>query len=64
MRIVITSNRDPAEWHALFADPLRAQAAIDRFASASYDLTIEGESYRARQKPRLQPGRSGQENVV
>ncbi|HYB99743.1 MAG TPA: ATP-binding protein [Candidatus Limnocylindrales bacterium] len=51
--IVITSNRDPAEWHALFADPLRAQSAIDRFASASYDLTIEGESYRARQKPQI-----------
>jgi len=59
--IVITSNRDPAEWHALFADPLRAQAAIDRFASASYDLTMEGESYRARQKPRLDRSRSGQE---
>lgn len=58
--IVITSNRDPAEWHALFADPLRAQAAIDRFASASYDLTIEGESYRERQKPRLERSRSGQ----
>lgn len=62
--IVITSNRDPAEWHALFADPLRAQAAIDRFASASYDLTIEGESYRARQKPTLKRTRSGQENEV
>lgn len=60
--IVITSNRDPAEWHALFADPLRAQAAIDRFASASYDLTIEGESYRARQKPRLKRSGAGQEN--
>src|SRR5690606_2463966 len=47
--IIITSNRGPDEWHALFADPLRAQAAIDRFTSASYDLVIEGESYRTRQ---------------
>ncbi|TFG94930.1 MAG: ATP-binding protein [Myxococcales bacterium] len=51
--IVVTSNRGPDEWHALFADPLRAQAAIDRFTSSSYDLVIEGESYRQRQKPRL-----------
>lgn len=58
--ILITSNRDPAEWHALFADPLRAQAAIDRFAGASYDLTMEGESYRARQKPRLKRAEAGQ----
>ncbi|MFQ5343395.1 MAG: IS21-like element helper ATPase IstB [Anaerolineae bacterium] len=50
---VITSNRGPDEWHALFADPLRAQAAIDRFTSRSYDLVIEGESYRHRQKPRM-----------
>ncbi|HEY5658561.1 MAG TPA: IS21-like element helper ATPase IstB [Myxococcota bacterium] len=51
--IVVTSNRGPDEWHALFADPLRAQAAIDRFTSSSYDLVIDGESYRQRQKPRL-----------
>jgi len=51
--IIVTSNRGPDEWHPLFADPLRAQAAIDRFTSSSYDLIIEGESYRQRQKPRL-----------
>jgi len=51
--IIVTSNRGPDEWHALFADPLRAQAAIDRFTSSSYDLIIDGESYRQRQKPRL-----------
>jgi len=51
--IIVTSNRGPDEWHALFADPLRAQAAIDRFTSSSHDLVIEGESYRARQKPQL-----------
>jgi len=55
---VITSNRGPDEWHALFADPLRAQAAIDRFTSRSYDLVVEGESYRQRQKPRLRSSAS------
>lgn len=51
--MVVTSNRGPDEWHATFADPLRAQAAIDRFTSGAYDLVIEGESYRGRQKPSL-----------
>ena len=50
--MIVTSNRGPDEWLATFADPVRAQSAIDRFTSTSYDLVIEGESYRARLKPR------------
>lgn len=53
--IIVTSNRGPDEWLATFADPLRAQSAIDRFTSNAYDLVIEGESYRRRLKPHLQP---------
>jgi transposase len=41
------------EWLATFADPMRAQSAIDRFTSNAYDLEIEGESYRSRLKPKL-----------
>jgi DNA replication protein DnaC len=51
--IVVTSNRGPDEWLATFADPVRAQSAIDRFTSNAYDLVIEGESYRPRLKPRV-----------
>src|SRR5216117_2907972 len=51
--IVVTSNRGPDEWLATFADPVRAQSAIDRFTSNAYDLVMEGESYRPRLKPRL-----------
>jgi DNA replication protein DnaC len=50
--IIVTSNRGPDEWLATFADPVRAQAAIDRFTSNAYDLVIEGESYRKRLKPK------------
>ena len=51
--MIVTSNRGPDEWIATFADPVRAQSAIDRFTSNSYDLIIEGESYRSRLKPTL-----------
>ena len=50
---ITTSNREPAEWLALMADPLLAQSAIDRLQSAAYELVLDGESYRRRQKPAL-----------
>jgi DNA replication protein DnaC len=53
--MVVTSNRGPDEWQSTFADPLRAQSAIDRFTNNSYDLIIEGETYRPHMKPRLRP---------
>lgn len=51
--MVITSNRDTAEWLAMFDDILCAQSAVDRFKNAAYDFVIEGESYRPRLKPKL-----------
>jgi len=47
---VLTSNRDPVEWLAVMADPLLAQSAVDRLKSAVWELVIEGESYRGRDK--------------
>lgn len=50
--MIMTSNREPQEWLPLLADPLHAQAVVDRFSNNAHDLVIEGESYRKRQKPR------------
>jgi DNA replication protein DnaC len=52
---ILTSNRTPDEWLAALADPLLAQSAIDRLQSTSWELIVEGESYRRRHKPTLNP---------
>lgn len=54
---IVTSNRSPEEWLATMADPLLAQSAIDRLQSAAYELIVEGESYRRRQKPKIKSAR-------
>ncbi|MGD0679551.1 MAG: ATP-binding protein [Polyangiaceae bacterium] len=51
--MLVSSNRDTAEWLAMFDDVLLAQSAVDRFKNAAYDFVIEGESYRPRLKPTL-----------
>jgi DNA replication protein DnaC len=48
---IVTSNREPIEWLGLMADPLLAQSAIDRLQSSAYELVLDGESYRQRQRP-------------
>jgi DNA replication protein DnaC len=50
---LVTSKREPIEWLAQMADALLAQSAIDRLQSAAYELVLDGESYRHRQKPGL-----------
>jgi DNA replication protein DnaC len=48
---ILTSNRDAGEWIGVMSDPLLAQSAVDRLVATSYELVIEGESYRRRQRP-------------
>lgn len=48
---IITSNRAVDEWLGLFDDPILGNSALDRLANASYQITIDGTSYRERLSP-------------
>ena len=48
---VVTSNRGVEEWLGLFDDPILGNSALDRLANASYQIVIEGDSYRQRLSP-------------
>jgi DNA replication protein DnaC len=48
---VITSNRAVDEWLSLFEDPILGNSALDRLANASYQIVVEGSSYRERLSP-------------
>ena len=48
---VITSDRAVDEWLSLFDDPILGNSALDRLANASYQIVIEGASYRDRLSP-------------
>ena len=45
---MVTSNRSVGEWLGLFENPILGKNARDRLASASYQIVIEGSSYRER----------------
>ena len=48
---VVTSNRGVDEWLGLFDDAILGNSALDRLANASYQLVVEGTSYRERLSP-------------
>jgi DNA replication protein DnaC len=48
---IVTSNRTVEEWIPLFDDPMLAQSALDRLAHNAHQVVIEGDSFRARQRP-------------
>ena len=48
---IITSNRAVEEWLSIFDDSMLGNCALDRLANASYQIVIEGSSYRERLSP-------------
>jgi len=50
--MIITSNRPPQDWVALFPDPVMANSALDRITHHAHHIIIEGgESYRKKFRP-------------
>jgi DNA replication protein DnaC len=56
--ILLTSNRDRAEWADHFGDPLLASAALDRLTHGAHFVEITGPSFRAHQTRKLVAARS------
>ena len=52
--ILLTSNRAPAEWPALFGDPLLASAGLDRLSHRAEVIIVRGASFRAQGRQRLE----------
>jgi DNA replication protein DnaC len=48
--ILLTSNRAPEEWAAVFGNALMASAALDRLTHHSQILILKGDSYRQRER--------------
>ncbi len=48
---IVTSNRPPAEWYALFPNPVLAEGALDRLINASHHVALHGKSYRPQRRP-------------
>lgn len=48
---IVTSNRPPTEWYALFPNPVLAEGALDRLINASHHVTLQGKSYRPQRRP-------------
>jgi len=50
---IITSNRPPQDWVALFPDPVMANSALDRLSHHAHHIIIDGgESYRKKLSPK------------
>lgn len=48
--MILTSNRDIEEWGEVFADPVLANAAIDRMFEAAKIVAFKGPSYRLKDR--------------
>ena len=57
--ILLTSNRDRAEWPQLFGEPLLASAALDRLTHGAHFVEITGASFRAEHTKKQSATRRG-----
>lgn len=51
--LIVTTNREPKDWYALFPNPVLAEGVLDRLVNSAYIVPLLGRSYRQRQRPGL-----------
>ncbi len=48
---IVTSNRSPRDWYALFPNPVLAESALDRLVNSAHHVTLRGRTYRPLRRP-------------
>jgi len=51
--MLITTNQMVTQWGAVFGDEVLAAAILDRLLHHSFTLTVQGDSYRLKQKRKV-----------
>jgi DNA replication protein DnaC len=49
--LVLTSNRSPSDWYALFPNAVVGESVLDGVINSSYHLLLDGKSYRPTRHP-------------
>lgn len=49
--LIVTTNREPKDFYALFPHPVLAEGLLDRLLNSAYVITMLGRSYRPRLRP-------------
>lgn len=59
--LIVTSNRQPADWYGLFPNPVVAEGVLDRIVNSAHHVFMEGRSFRPTRRPgrRAEPPHSG-----
>jgi DNA replication protein DnaC len=49
--MIVTSNRSPSDWYALFPNPVLAESALDRLVNSAHHVVFRGRTYRPLRRP-------------
>jgi DNA replication protein DnaC len=49
--LILTTNRQPKDLYPLFPNPVLAEGLLDRLLNSAHTVTMDGRSYRPRQRP-------------
>lgn len=49
--MIVTSNRAPTDWYALFPNAVFAESALDRLVNSAHHVFFKGRTYRPLRRP-------------